>query len=253
MRTVHPLLSPAILLTALAVPASLAAQSPTPGPIAAEAASPAPTLRRATCPSLYGGSCLGELAAGTYTTLEFRTPLTYSVPDGWSNYEDLPGNFLLIPPGGSNEGVDAGTSDYIGVYQGIALAAADCSPQVEPGMGTTGVELAAGLAERDGLLASEPVEAAIGGLSGAMVDVSLDPSSDAGCVIPDLGFRIVPLTFGTGPASVEHAQFEGFTTRLYFLDHPDGTIAIEVSDVASSPGTTADYEPVIAEMMFGSR
>jgi hypothetical protein len=243
----------AVLLTALVLPTSATAQSPSPGTGDIESGSSGSALRRAVCPSVHGGSCLGPLTAGTYTTLEFQTPLTYTVPDGWANFEDLSGNFLLIPPGGSNDGVDAGTSDYIGVYQGAALAAADCSPRIEAGVGTTSADLAAGLAMREGLIVTEPVDVVIGGLTGAMIDIALDPSSEAGCVIPELQLRIVPLTIGVAPASLEHAQFDGFTTRLIFLDHPDGTIAIEVSDVTASPGTTAEYEPVIASMRFGSR
>lgn len=45
-----------------------------------------------------GGTCLGPLKAGEYTTQQFRPRLTYSVPAGWDNEESLPGNFLLIPP-----------------------------------------------------------------------------------------------------------------------------------------------------------
>ena len=36
-----------------------------------------------------------------------------------------------------------------------------------------------------------------------------------------------------------------WTTRLYLLDHGLTNIVIEVSDVHASPGTLADYEPVI--------
>ncbi len=54
-----------------------------------------------------------------YTTTMFEPTLTYSVPEGWSNMEDLPGNFLLLPPGSTLEGVNAGTSDYLGVYTSV--------------------------------------------------------------------------------------------------------------------------------------
>ncbi|MCV0402639.1 MAG: hypothetical protein K5924_02895 [Chloroflexi bacterium] len=64
--------------------------------------------------------------AGTYTTVAFGTELTYTVPDGWNNQEDLPGNFLVIPPTAAAEEVDAGTADYIGVYDGVAAASGDC-------------------------------------------------------------------------------------------------------------------------------
>lgn len=232
----------------LALPVAGAAGSPAPGsPDPSPLATAAPTPRRATCPSLHGGACLGPLAAGTYTTVAFRTPITYTVPEGWANYEDLPGNFLLIPPGGSNEGVDAGTSDYLGIYRGVAVPAAECErPEL---IGPSAAEMVDALASLDGLIVSEPEAVQVGGLSGLMVDIGLDPASDGGCVIPGLG-RLVPLIIGTGPASLEHAQLEGFTTRLFLLDHGDTNLVIEISDVQTSPGATADHEPIIDSLVF---
>jgi hypothetical protein len=62
---------------------------------------------------------LGALSAGTYSSSVFQPAITYRVPAGWGNFEDLPGNLLLIPPGGKLSGVDPGTSDYVGVYPRI--------------------------------------------------------------------------------------------------------------------------------------
>ena len=76
------------------------------------------------------------MTAGTYATTEFQAGVAYTVPDGWANYEDLPGNFLLVPPSGTLEGVNAGTSDYIGMYDGIAPASANCDEVPEPGIET---------------------------------------------------------------------------------------------------------------------
>jgi hypothetical protein len=47
------------------------------------------------CPFVDGGTCLEAIDAGTYTTTTFQPSITYTVPDGWLNREDLPGNFLL--------------------------------------------------------------------------------------------------------------------------------------------------------------
>src|SRR6476659_4891283 len=47
------------------------------------------------CPNSHGGTCLGTIPAGTYTTTTFRPPITYTIPQRWTNGEDLPGNFLL--------------------------------------------------------------------------------------------------------------------------------------------------------------
>ena len=65
--------------------------------------SPGPST--ADCPNYEGGLCLGKLDAGTYSTSEFKPKLTYTVPAGWANYEDLRGQFLLVPPRGTLKGV----------------------------------------------------------------------------------------------------------------------------------------------------
>ena len=59
------------------------------------------------------------------------------------------------------------------------------------------------------------------------------------------------LIMGAGPASLAHAQMAGFTTRLYVLDlEPSSNIVIEISDVADSPGETADYEDLVSSLAF---
>ena len=105
-----------------------------------------------------------------------QTPISYTVPDGWANYEDLPGNFLLVPPGGSLDGVDAGTSDYIGIFQGVAVAD-ECARRGRARRGhSRAAEMAAALAAREGLVVTEPVPVEVGGLSGLMIDIDLDPA-----------------------------------------------------------------------------
>ena len=79
----------------------------------------------------------------TYTTEIFTPPLTYSVPDdGWFNYEDQPGNFLLVPPGNTLDGVNAGTSDVIGVYTSVVASrcsgvSGSCDTERVPGVPAT--------------------------------------------------------------------------------------------------------------------
>ncbi len=162
------------LSAALAVPG--AAMEPVDGP------APSPST---VCPNPNdGGSCLGPLVAGTYRTTVFETPFTFTVPEGWANYEDLPGTVLLVPPGGSLEGVDIGTSDNLGVAQGVAVAADDCSDAPQGGVGTSAEEIVAALAARDGLLVSDPVAVEVGGLSGLMVDIAYDPKTGGLCSEP---------------------------------------------------------------------
>jgi hypothetical protein len=68
------------------------------------------------CPNPEGQQCLGKLTPGTYKTVVFSPTITYTVPKGWRNFEDTPGNFLLVPSRGDLPGVNAGTSDFVGIY-----------------------------------------------------------------------------------------------------------------------------------------
>jgi hypothetical protein len=67
------------------------------------------------CSNSDGGVCLGRLRGSLYQTVTFKPQIRYGVPSGWANYEDTPGNFLLVPPGYDLKGVNAGTSDFIGI------------------------------------------------------------------------------------------------------------------------------------------
>ena len=69
---------------------------PLPDPSAATSASPEPSAATSAspelaCPNPNGGDCLGEIPQGTHETTTFMPALTYTVPDGWANYEDLKG------------------------------------------------------------------------------------------------------------------------------------------------------------------
>ena len=229
----------AISFALLAVPAVGSGQSPTP------AATPRPA-----CPSPHGGVCVGPLAAGTYITVAFATPLTFTVSEGWANFEDLRGNFLLIPPGSSNDDVDAGMSDYLSVYQGAAVAEGTCAGGAEPGIGRTAAAMAEAFRARPGILVTEPVPVEVGGLTGLLIDITMDPDSDASCTVPDFPGRLVPLIVGAGPAELDHAQIDGITTRLYLLDHGTSNVVIEVSDVAASAGRIEEAGAIIDSFVF---
>jgi hypothetical protein len=183
-----------------------------------------------------------------YRTKSFRPQLTYAAVDGWSNMEDLPGNFLLLPPGRGVSGVDAGNVDYLGAYSGATVAAADCESASMPGVGLEPEAIATALAERPGLDVSEPRKVVVGGHRGLVIDIELEPGTKAGCKVEG-NLTIVPLFIGVGPASVEHAQIPGLRTRLYVLDSGDSNIIIEVSDVEGDERPFG-FEPVVRSFRF---
>ena len=238
-----------VLWTGCSSGAAPSATERSPSAAATVSASPSP----ARCPNPHGGSCLGDLTAGTYTTLVMETPLTYTVPDGWANFEDLPGNFLLVPPGGSLEGVDAGTSDYVGVYDGAVAASADCEEHAQDGVDATAEAMAAWFAGLEGVEVTEPIPVTLGGLDGFMVDLSIDEDSPARCPYPGLeDLPTVPILIGDGPASLHHGVNPGFLFRLYLLDGDAGRpIAIEVIDVSGGTGL-AEIDAVLRSFRFGT-
>ncbi len=133
---------------------------------------PAPSPTPATCPDPHGGACLGALDAGTYTTSVFDPAITYEVPDGWFNSEDLPGNFGLHRDVDDQSGVQGGS--YIGIYQDARAAAQSCAETPEPGVGTSAEEMMAWITSLPGVTASEPEAVNIGGLDGLSTDLSPD-------------------------------------------------------------------------------
>jgi hypothetical protein len=216
---------------------ALAACAASPGsPPAVPGASAGALQSPGGCPHpLDGGSCLGPLPAGTYATSTFEVPFTYAVPDGWSNDEDLPGNFLLVPPHGSLDGVNAGACDFIGLYAPTAPAAANCDAGMERGVEGTPEAISSWYAGLPGLDTTEPEAVTLGGLDGVRIDLAIAEGYTLGC--PYEGFEgvpMVPLFIGLPPAGVHHVVMSGVTTRLYLLETAEGrTLAVEIADVGS--------------------
>jgi hypothetical protein len=252
MRTLRTLAS-VLWLTACASPAA-----PTATPAGASA-EPPPTHEASRSPTFVCdvgfGTCLGPLTAGTYTTSTFATPLTYTVGDGWANDEDLPGNWLLIPPGAELAGVNAGTSDFIGVYDGVAAASADCAERPQADVGTDPEAIAGWLADHDGIAPVTLESVTVGGLEGVVVDLRLADGYAEGC--PYEGFEGVPMVpmligDGTGPADLHHVVLGNSTTRLYLLEGPTGrTVAIEVADLPGNVGLD-ELDAVAHTFTFGT-
>ena len=242
-RAIGLLAGVTLLATALVAACTPSAVPAATAPTTATAAPPA-------CPSVHGGVCLGPLEAGTYTTRAFKTQLTYTVPDGWANFEDLPGNFLLIPPSGSNEGVDAGTSDYIGVYDGVAPISDECQERPAAGVELTPAAMGAWYARHPGMTVAGPEQVTIGGLDGVVLDLAIAEGEDGVCRFPDFDGRLVPVLIGAGPAELSHALIDDLVMRLYLLSAPTGeVIAIEIDDLPGGD-TMESMTQVVEDMQF---
>lgn len=186
--------------------------------------SPAATV----CPNPEGGTsntCLGALTAGSHQTRTFHPQLTYSVSDGWGNLEDLPGNFLLLPPGSTLEGVNPGTSDYLGVYSSVA-AAGRCTGVPSDKVAHTWDGLVGWLTSDPSLLVSKVHDVSVGGLKGVVMDIVMKPGKGDGC--PDGVFADVYV--GMGRSSLVHGVVPGYFLRIYLLRDGGHTLAIEIAD-----------------------
>jgi hypothetical protein len=219
----------------------------------AAAASVAPSLAgRPPCPAgpERGGSCLGVLSAGTFSSTTFGPTFTYSVPEGgWSNWEDREGIFVLLPPGESFAGLETDAIDWIGVFRSIGAVSPGCHEHVEPGI-VSAQALTDWYTSQPGLVVTEPQRVPIGGLSAVLIDVSLAPGWTETCPAPFPDVPLVNLLMGTGPSEGLGTLVEaGWTTRLYLLDFEDDNIAIYVMDHPEGLGLD-DYDAVVRTIQF---
>lgn len=192
------------------------------------------------CPNPDGGVCLGQVDGGTYTTESFSPAITYTIPDGWSNLEDLPGNFLLEKPGDTR---------YLGIYQNVR-APAECEEEWVESVGGSVDDLVAWYTTHPGLVTSEPEQVTVGGLNGVFLDISLDPSWDVTCSYSE-GQPIVPFIIGNGTSQVHHVILPGFEERLYLLEWEGGNVAIEVGTEGTDlSGYLSEVLPIIENLAF---
>ncbi|AUZ87650.1 hypothetical protein CVO76_08425 [Arthrobacter agilis] len=188
------------------------------------------------CPDPHGGVCLGTLMAGTYSTTSFEPALSYTVPAGWTNGQDLPGNLLLsrsVDPAG---GIWGGS--YIGVYQDIR-APALCGEEVQPGIGTSAAELAAWYRSVPGLQITRDVPVTVGGLSGVALDLRVGADWRSPCPLMRVA-HVIPVLIGGGVSTLHHVIGAPVEMRLYLLDQGGGNVAIEVTAVLEQHSLT-DY------------
>jgi hypothetical protein len=200
------------------------------------------------CPYPDGGACLGSVAAGRHTTTRFQPQMTYTVPVGWSNVEDLKGNVSLLAPVGTLAGAAAGTSDTIGVFTS-AVPAEGCDFKSAPDVAATPSAFAAWLTRHAGLVTSKTHPVSIGGLSGTVVDMRMARQWTETC--PFLTPPVVVFMKGRKPSSLEHVVVPGGAIRLYLLGFGEGVLAIEIGD--ASNGKHLDrYSKIVESFVFKS-
>ena len=192
--------------------------------------------------------CLGSLAAGTYVAVGPSPKVTYTVPARWGIADDFGWRILLIPPDGDAAGVDPGTSSYIGLHTGVALADAKCTDRPQPGVGKSARAIADGLFARPGLKVSGFRGWNSGG-NGPVVEIFDIRLAEGWTRAPCEGFTPphVPLLVGQGPGDFANAITGTFAICPYLLDMPGATWAIEADDITG--GSDLDSYSQIIEAM----
>jgi hypothetical protein len=189
--------------------------------------------------------CLSKIDAGTYTTVQFEPPLTYTVPDGWSNPDDLPGEFMLLPPGANVHGVDPGRSDYIGVYSTTAAPLQDCSGRPDKTVPRSAEDYVAWLEANPALDVSDPVQITVGIHEGTSVDVALRPGKGP-CPDPTVG-RFAEFAVGVAPADFSAGVTPTLDYRVDAFDVDDQLFLILIGDPHGHEGSSERHWPSAAD------
>jgi hypothetical protein len=92
----------------------------------------------------------------------------------------------------------------------------------------------------------------VGGLTGVVIDVSLDPSWTKGCAWSG-GQPSIGIIIGAGPSSLTHVLKSSVPDeRLYLLEVEDGNVAIEVGPEGTSLEEYLELvTPIIEGIRFG--
>jgi hypothetical protein len=212
-----------------------------------ESSAPTPSATRPACPNPDGGQCLGDLEAGDYSTVDLIPGLSYAVPDGYSNLEDLTGNFILVPTGQTVDTVNNGSSDFIGVY-GSVVPAADCDSAAPQNFVNTVPNFAKWLASTAGFAISKRHAVTIGGLTGVVLDLRIAKGYAKSCPYSN-GRPTRPLMAGINPSGLEHGLDPGVVDRLYLLTNRSNVLAIEVMDVKDA-GHLDQYSSMVQAFKF---
>jgi hypothetical protein len=198
----------------------------------------------AACPNPDGGVCLGALAPGTYTTQSFAPAITYRVTAGWTNGEDLPGNFLLQRTGDPR---------YLGIYRD-ANAPYMCEEHPDPDVSQSVADYTRWLRRHPLLHVTKPRPVTVGGLHGVVMDISKRPGAEGqGCTFGEFRGTVPFIVGGRGPASLHHVILDtpGFEERLYLLRYKRGNVAIEVGPEGQSlPEYLREAMPIIQSLRF---
>ena len=233
---------------------------------AARAAAIFGTWTRSACPDQR--ACLGDLDAGGHLSAIY-TPFVrfsdwhytygrfgYTVPEGWSNPEDNQDGYVLTPRDGPDGAGVFVFSDVLAHAQGIDPAVGYCLSARAPGVGSSSAAIHDWIRSLPGIrIDHEEADVSIGGLSGFMMDLSMQPTWKGTCGGPDEkpGVPMFVNAQTTPDEGLDWRIVGDGRMRLFILSlGPDRTllIDIEAQDRAAWEGLLADGMQIVESFEF---
>ena len=188
------------------------------------------------------------LPPGTYTSRAFKPAVTYTLPEGWQNPDDLADHLALIPAGSQVAGIF--------LFRDPRAMSQDptCPTKPEPGVGGLSTELVAWIRSRPGLVVSDLKMVTVGGLRGVEIEVAIADGWTPSCPFAN-GLPAVPLFVGS-TGSLRWVVAGSERLRLDILDAPGGgTIVVDVDafDGSLFADLVAAAAPIVRSFAFADR
>jgi hypothetical protein len=128
-------------------------------------------------------------------------------PKGGRTSKTRPENSLLVPSRGDLPGVNAGTSDSIGIYTSVSAGTRSCTPHPAAGVGNQPTAIAKWITQQHGFVTKKPRPVVVGGLKGLSIDVVLAKGSGLHCA--GTRRRITRFSTGSAPQDSTTASSQG--------------------------------------------
>lgn len=222
---------------------------------------------RSACPNDH--LCLGDLDPGNHVSVLY-TPLTpfgdwhydygqfgYTVPEDWTNPEDNPDGYVLLPVGAPDGTGIYVFSDVLAHEQALDPVNHHCVGKPASDVGSSAVAIHDWINSLDGLqVTGDDLNIEVGGLTGYSMDLAVNPAWAGTCGWPG-ELPGVPLF-----VNAQSTPQEGFDwgingdirMRLFLLDlGPARTLLIDVEapDKAGWDALVADAMPIVQSFDFG--
>lgn len=189
--------------------------------VAQPTSAPSPTPAAIACQGDVPG-CLGDIAAGTYSSANFLPKLSFTAGEGWSNSLDAPTIYELDP--------NVAGGRYVMFWSNAQLTdhIPTCEASPIPSAGTKADDWIQYLTSHPGLVTSAPKSVRFGAYTGTSILTTVKPGWTKTC--PNLPWTSVQYLMNADPVAgtPTYGAASGQRTRNYFVDVAGKTIVIQV-------------------------